>query len=95
MITRIVKLEIKQEFCIKFELIFSQHQTKIASFEGCKEVLLVKEKAETGVYFTISKWKDEKSIEKYRKSELFGNIWPAVKPFFSKKALAWSTEQLN
>lgn len=91
MTTRIVKLEIAPEFCKEFENVFIKHKNQIGSFQGCLGVKLVKEINESGVFFTISQWEDEQSINNYRDSALFGTIWPVVKPWFSNKAMAWST----
>jgi quinol monooxygenase YgiN len=34
---------------------------------------------------TISQWIDEASLNEYRKSKLFGVIWPATKKLFASK----------
>jgi len=92
MITRLVKLTLKPEFCSTFEQIFVDRHNAIKSQPGCFGVELVKDIKETGVFFTISKWQSEKDLNAYRHSDLFKDIWPTVKPMFADKAEAWSTE---
>lgn len=91
MITRIVKLEILSEKAADFRKTFAENHHKIESFPGCKEVRLVHAKDNENTHFTISLWESEQALESYRHSELFGVIWPTVKPWFKEKAEAWTT----
>lgn len=91
MITRIVKLEILPEKALEFRQVFAENQEKIAAFPGCNEVRLVHAKDNDSTHFTISLWNTEQDLENYRHSELFGKIWPTVKPWFREKAEAWTT----
>jgi heme-degrading monooxygenase HmoA len=42
------------------------------------------------VYTTLSHWKDTESLERYRKSELFGAVWGRVKTLFAERTQAFS-----
>lgn len=95
MITRIVKLTIKEENRDDFRNIFALNNKHIGNFTGCKEVKLVESNLNDGVFFTLSTWDSQESIDLYRKSELFGTIWPKVKTWFSDKPEAWSTTQIK
>ncbi len=92
MITRIVKLTLKESFCSEFQNIFVQKNKAIENQPGCLGVKLVKDIKTEGVFFTISQWESEEALNNYRYSELFQDIWPKVKVMFADKAQAWSTE---
>jgi quinol monooxygenase YgiN len=92
MIHRFVKLKINPENRQNFEDIFTEHNAKIAAFPGCYSVKLVREISSSGEYFTHSIWEDTQTLENYRNSTLFKEIWQTVKPWFAEKAQAWSTE---
>lgn len=92
MITRIVKLTLKEEFCSEFQNIFIEKNRAIADRPGCLNVKLVQDIKTKGVFFTISEWESEADLNNYRNSELFQDIWPKVKAMFADKAQAWSTE---
>jgi heme-degrading monooxygenase HmoA len=41
---------------------------------------------------TYSIWDSEEALNNYRDSELFGELWPKIKPWFAAKAEAWSVK---
>lgn len=71
---------------------FEEVKEKIRHFPGCLHLELYRDKNNTNVFFTYSKWKEETALENYRKSELFKSVWSVTKPMFSKKAKAWSVD---
>lgn len=93
MITRIVKLEIKEGQTKNFEDVFNDNKKQIIKFEGCFDVDLYKDTNDELTYFTISKWESEQHLNDYRKSDFFANLWPDAKSMFSGKAQAWSLEE--
>ncbi|MCB9189201.1 MAG: antibiotic biosynthesis monooxygenase [Flavobacteriales bacterium] len=90
MITRLVKLTISEDKIQEFERIFVSNQDKISKFPGCVSVKVLRDINQPNVYFTYSIWKSEEAINNYRKSELFGSIWPNAKKTFCEKPEAWS-----
>ncbi|MFT5513639.1 MAG: heme-degrading monooxygenase HmoA [Bacteroidia bacterium] len=95
MITRIVKMSFRPEEAESFEALFESRKTLIAGSVGCHSVELLKETTSTddgAVYFTRSIWDDETSLEKYRASALFAEIWPLTKAKFAGKPEAWTTK---
>lgn len=94
MIIRLVKLSIKESFVADFEATFLRYHKAIAKQPGCFKVMLQKDINNFGVFFTQSEWESEEALNTYRNSELFGEIWPTVKPWFSDKPEAWSTIKL-
>ena len=92
MITRLVKLSIHPDSASTFEAIFYRTKALIENFEGCQQTNLFKVSGRESQYFTISYWSSKESLENYRASELFKNVWSTVKPLFSSKAEAWTLE---
>lgn len=95
MIIRIVKLNIKAPEIQNFKNTFNKNRNKIIGFKGCINVYLLQDKSNESIFFTYSKWENLNSIENYRNSTIFKGIWSTVKPFFNKKAQAWSLDQIN
>jgi len=90
MITRIVKLHLQPEAISEFYSIFNDYKPKIEQTNGCIKLNIHQEVNQPNLIFTISIWEDEQSLETYRNSDLFYNIWKKVKPLFKDKAEAWS-----
>lgn len=94
MLLRIVKMSYADEHCQEFEELFSEINGLIAAQPGCHSVKLLKAYDNPGVYFTISEWDDEDSLNAYRNTELFGAVWPKVKKWMKDKPVAYSNEIL-
>ena len=92
MIKRIVKLTFQKSKINDFLDIFEKSKGKIANFEGCHHLKLWREKKEGNVFFTYSFWENEKALNNYRHSELFGHVWPETKKLFADKPEAWTVE---
>ena len=91
-IQRLVKMTFTLDKCDEFQNFFTQIKTQIEAQPGCQGVKLMKDKANSGIFFTFSVWDDQASIDAYRQTELFGKVWPTVKKWFADKPEAWSTE---
>ncbi len=92
MLTRLVKMNFKEENVAEFIAIFSANKTFIAAFEGCHSVELQRDINTPTIFFTISKWRSEEDLENYRKSELFKGVWAKTKILFASKAEAWTLD---
>ena len=90
---RIVKLTFKSEHVQDFLEHFETVKTDINSFPGCKGMKLLREQDSSNVFFTYSEWNSNEDLENYRRSELFGGIWPKVKKWFAEKPEAWSVDK--
>lgn len=77
----------------EFLEIFDQNKTAIRQFEGCTHLELLQDTNDPTTYTTLSYWKDEASLENYRKSELFGSVWGRVKNLFSERSQAFSLKK--
>lgn len=90
MITRIVKLTIKEEYIPEFFDIFKESKDKIVDQPGCLSVEMLQDANDPRLCFTYSIWEDPESLDAYRSSELFGTVWPRTKALFDDKPEAWS-----
>jgi len=94
MIKRIVKMEFEPENVSAFVNIFKANKDKITTFNGCHCVELLRDINAQNIFFTYSIWDSESSLNKYRESNTFKDIWSKTKPLFSHKAKAWSVEEI-
>jgi hypothetical protein len=94
MFTRIVKMEFKSEQIPAFLDNFETVKEKIRSFSGCQFLELYRDKNNSDIFFTYSKWEVESDLENYRNSDLFKGVWATTKPMFRSKAKAWSVDTL-
>ena len=95
MIKRLVKLTFHENNIDNFKEIFEASKHKIAAMNGCQHVELLQNKAHPHIFFTLSLWDTEGSLEAYRESELFKTTWAKTKVLFSDKPAAWSTETVS
>ena len=93
MLIRIVRMHFTEAGVEEFLQIFDKHKQLIRDMDGCSHLELLKDLDDPLTYTTLSYWKDEESLEKYRKSELFGKVWGSVKTLFSERSQAFSLEK--
>lgn len=82
-IIRIVRMTFSESCTADFEALFAKHSDAISAQSGCFYVELVTDALNPNVRTTISRWDNEESLNNYRKSELFGKVWPETKQLFS------------
>lgn len=95
MLIRIVKMTFRPECVHDFITVFQERKEMIASFEGCSGVDLLRDISNPNVFFTYSKWGSEIDLNKYRDSDLFGEVWSTVKKWFGDKPEAWSVQRID
>lgn len=93
MITRIVKLQFQEDKITDFLAFFDTIKYKVANYENCHGMKLLQDIHHPSIIFTYSLWESETDLNNYRNSELFGNVWTTIKPWFSTKAEAWSIHE--
>ncbi len=93
MITRIVKLHFQEDKIDSFLAFFETIKWQVANQPNCYGMKLLRDVNQPNVVFTYSKWESEEALNAYRDSELFGIVWPTIKPWFQEKAQAWSVEE--
>lgn len=74
---------------------FHQNQNAIRNFPGCQLLELYRDKNQSNIFFTYSYWDHTKSLENYRQSELFQQVWTKTKPLFNAKPEAWSLDKIK
>lgn len=93
MIIRIVRMHFTEAGAVKFLEIFHANKIAIRNFEGCTRLLLLKDPDNDFIYTTLSHWKDVESLERYRRSELFGSVWGRVKTLFAERTRAFTLSE--
>lgn len=90
MILRLVKMEFMSKNTSEFLTYFESISHKIKQMPGLVNLKLYQDVNNPNVFFTHSTWLNEESLEKYKKSKLFGEVWPKIKKLFASEAVAWS-----
>lgn len=93
MIIRIVRMHFTEAGVDEFLEIFNRHKESIRNFPGCTHLQLLRDHNDVTCFTTLSHWHDVASLENYRKSELFGQVWGRVKTLFSERSQAFSLEK--
>ena len=92
MILRVVKMEFKPESLSAFDTLFNQVHAQIEAMPGCSRVQLLKGSENTCLRTTLSWWENTEDLDAYRRSELFGQVWPQTKAMFQSPPVAWSSD---
>ena len=93
MIIRIVRMHFTEAGVEEFLQIFNQHKEAIRNVQGCTHLQLLKDVDDPLTYTTLSYWDNSQSLDRYRKSDLFGRVWGSVKTLFSERSQAFSLEK--
>lgn len=92
MIKRIVKMSFQPDKIEDFLKWFNQHKEKIKNFDGCLHLELWRDTEHPNVFYTYSIWQDEQTIENYRNSEIFKEVWIFTKQLFDARPTAFSAK---
>ncbi|PJJ59289.1 putative quinol monooxygenase [Hymenobacter chitinivorans] len=90
MLTRIVRMTFQPEKVVDFLAIFRDSENKIRTMPGCRHLELWQDADASHVYCTHSHWDSAADLDNYRRSVLFGQVWPATKRLFAAPPLAFS-----
>ena len=90
MILRLVKMTFKPEETASFLAFFETIKHDIGCMPGILNLKLYQDEEDENIIFTHSTWLNNSSLEAYRKSELFGKVWPKTKVLFAEEPVAWS-----
>lgn len=93
MIIRIVRMHFTEAGVEEFLEIFNRNKIAIRNFPGCTHLQLLKDAEDETIFTTLSHWRDEESLEAYRKSELFSSVWGRVKTLFAERTQAFSLKK--
>jgi heme-degrading monooxygenase HmoA len=74
----------------EFLSVFEIYQSHIRSVNGCFDLKLIQHSEIENQISTLSKWDSEDSLNAYRDSALFKEVWPLTKLLFSERPEAKS-----
>lgn len=89
-ITRIVRMEFRQEAVEDFLAMFSSTSPMIRNFPGCCALELHRDEELSHVYYTYSTWNSKEDLQTYRQSDLFRETWSLTKSWFGGPPQAYS-----
>ena len=92
MIVRVVRLTFSPETVDAFDALYAQFEPRIQAHPGCRLVRAMKVSGHSNQRATLSFWDAEEDLDAYRKSTLFGEVWPATKALFAAPPEAQSYE---
>ena len=90
MILRLVKMHFRPEETKDFLNYFESIKESIKSMPGILNLKLYQDANDKNIVFTHSTWLNEESIENYKTTKEFAEIWPKTKALFASKPMAWS-----
>ena len=90
MILRLVKMNFKEDETANFLAYFETIRSKIEDMPGIVNLKIYQDEKDANVIFTHSTWLNQRSLDAYRKSSLFAEVWPKTKLLFADKPMAWS-----
>ena len=83
-------MKFKPEEAANFVAFFDTIKDEITAMPGIINLKFYQDENDDCVFFTHSTWLNVSSLENYKKSKLFGEVWPATKKLFAEDAVAWS-----
>ena len=90
MLIRIVRMSFEVEQVPAFLALFRASEQRIRQQPGCRHLELWQDTQNPAIYCTHSHWDDAAALNGYRKSALFGEVWPATKRLFAAPPVAFS-----
>lgn len=90
MLIRIVRMTFEESKVEDFLNLFNKSKHEIRRFKGCLHLELMQDYHQTNIFTTYSHWIDEHSLEVYRTSPLFKEVWEQTKKLFKEKPVAFS-----
>ena len=87
-----VRLTFSPETVDAFDEMYVQFEARIEARSGCQMVRSMKVPGQPCQRATLSFWETQNDLDAYRKSTLFGEVWPATKALFAAPPEAQSYE---
>lgn len=92
MLLRLVRLPLLPAREAEFLVLFRQSEALIRAQPGCLALALGRQADAPGTWCTVSHWIDAAALDAYRRSALFGQVWPATKRLLAAPPEALSIE---
>lgn len=94
MIIRVVRMTFAPAQVPAFLALFHSSFDRIRQQPGCQHLELWQDITAPAVYCTYSHWDNAEALDAYRKSALFGEVWPATKQLFAAPPVAFSVARV-
>ncbi len=94
MVTRIVKLTMREDEVDNFKSYFATVCEIIRNQDGCHSLQAWQDIHRPEIFFTYSIWTAEDDLNRYRDSPFFLEFWKKVKPWFAAKAEVWTFDKI-
>lgn len=94
MVIRVVRMYFKEEHIEDFLKLFNETKEQIRNFDGCLKLELLQDHGQEHILTTYSYWRDLKSLDRYRHSALFMEVWSHMKKYFAAKPIAFSCKKI-
>jgi len=91
MLIRIVRMTFVPAQVPAFLALFAATRRRILRQPGCRYLELWQDAADPRVFCTHSRWDGAAALDAYRRSALFGEVWPATKRLFAAPPVAFSS----
>ena len=78
-----------------FLALFRASEARIRQQPGCLHLELWQDATQPHIYCTFSRWASAEALDNYRRSELFGEVWPATKRLFAAAPVAFSSNLVS
>lgn len=95
MLIRIVRMTFEPARVPEFLALFRASEQHIRQMPGCRHLELWQDADQPHVYCTHSHWDSADALNAYRRSPLFGQIWPATKQLFAAPPQAFSVHPVT
>jgi len=94
MITRIVKVKLKPEFCEEFKVFMKSFVKETHEFSNNHHVDFFADKDEANHFHVYTIWKTEGALNKFRKSDINLNFKNKLKTWSNSEYSAWTVENM-
>ena len=93
-IRRLVRMTFREDALPEFMELFHRSKQQIRNRPGCLHLELWQDAGAPHICTTFSIWESQEYLDQYRRSELFGQVWPATKTLFAEAPVAFSVQQV-
>ncbi|GAA4368978.1 putative quinol monooxygenase [Hymenobacter saemangeumensis] len=91
MLIRVVRMTFHPDRVADFLTIFRNSEQLIRQQPGNRHLELWQDADNPNIFCTFSHWETAEALDAYRKSALFGEVWPATKRLFAAPPYAFSS----
>lgn len=94
MVERVVRMVFREDSVDEFLELFALVSPSIRAQEGCELLVLWRDRSDSRVLLTYSRWSHPEYLDAYRDSELFRTTWAKTKALFADRPMAWSLDEI-